>query len=255
MRNTIVSVLILGTSHAVPDVEHGNTHMLIQTDEHNILIDCAGDIIQRLQKAEVPIERLTDLILTHFHPDHISGIPLFLMDMWLRGRKSPLEIYGLPHTIERMENLMDAFSWKNWPNFFPVTFNKLPSVALNPVIDCTDFKIYSSPVCHMIPTIGMRIEFNEAKKVVAYSCDTEPCDEVVHLGKNADILIHEASGNFVGHSSSAQAAEIATQANAKRLYLIHYPTGEYWQENTLEDAQRNFDGDVVLAEDLMILNF
>ncbi|MBT3336719.1 MAG: MBL fold metallo-hydrolase [Anaerolineae bacterium] len=251
----MAKIIILGSSNAIADENHENAHLICVGKTRTVLVDSSRNPILRLRDIGIEFEQITDLILTHFHPDHISGIPLFLMDMWLRGRKSPLEIYGLPHTIERMENLMDAFSWKNWPNFFPVTFNKLPSVALNPVIDCTDFKIYSSPVCHMIPTIGMRIEFNEAKKVVAYSCDTEPCDEVVHLGKNADILIHEASGNFVGHSSSAQAAEIATQANAKRLYLIHYPTGEYWQENTLEDAQRNFDGDVVLAEDLMILNF
>jgi len=52
-------------------------------------------------------------VVTHFHPDHVSGIPLFLMDMWLRGRKNPLQIYGLPHAIDRLENLMDAFLWTN----------------------------------------------------------------------------------------------------------------------------------------------
>ncbi len=173
----------------------------------------------------------------------------------MRGRKNPLEIYGLSHALDRLKNLMDAFGWGNWPNFFPVTFNHLPSVDINPVLKSSDFDIFASKVNHMIPTIGLRIELKESGKVVTYSCDTEPCDAVVHLADNADILIHESAGAFKGHSSSKQAAEIATEAKAKKLYLIHYPTGEYWQENLLEDARDHFVGDVDLAEDLMVLEF
>ncbi len=77
----MASVLILGSSHSVPDQEHSNTHMLIQTNQRGILIDCAGDIIPRLQKAEVAIKSLTDLILTHYHPDHASGALQQLMTM------------------------------------------------------------------------------------------------------------------------------------------------------------------------------
>ena len=107
----------------------------------------------------------------------------------------------------------------------------------------------------MVPTIGLRMEFKEANKIVTYSCDTEPCQEVLRLARGADILIHEASGEVIGHSSSRQAAEIAAEADVGELYLIHYPTGDFWQENLLEDAQNHFDGGVTLAEDLMVLEF
>ncbi len=107
----------------------------------------------------------------------------------------------------------------------------------------------------MIPTIGLRIEFKKSGNVAAYSCDTEPCDEVVQLAKNADLLIHEASGPFKGHSSSEQAAEVATKAGVEKLYLIHYPTGEFWQDNLLDDARSHFFGDVELTEDFMVLEF
>jgi len=150
---------------------------------------------------------------------------------------------------------MDAFLWKKWPEFFPVTFNRLPSVGIDPALSCSDFDIYASEVCHMIPTLGMRVEFKESGKVVTYSCDTAPCEAVVHLAQGSDVLIHEAAGDFVGHSSSKQAAEIATQANVGRLYLIHYPTGEFWQENLIEDERSHFSGEVELAEDLMVLEF
>lgn len=250
----MAKLTILGSSNAVAGEGADNSHMLFESGGRFVLIDSPSNPILKLERIGVHYEKISDLIVTHFHPDHVSGIPLFLMDMWLRGRKSPLRIYGLAHAIDRLEDLMEAFLWENWPGFFPVTFNRLPSTELHLAIEDDSFKIYTSEVHHMIPTIGMRFELN-AGKVLAYSCDTSPCDEVVRLGRDADLLIHEASGEFLGHSSSAQAAEIANRAKVKELCLIHYPTGEFWQENLLPDAQERFEKNVFLAKDMMTLDF
>ena len=251
----MAKLIILGSSNAIAGECAENTHMVLVGEKRTVLIDSPRNPILRLSRFNIHYEQVTDLVVTHFHPDHVTGVPLFLMDMWLRGRTTPLVIYGLPHTLERLENLMDAFSWNNWPNFFPVTFNRLPSKGSHLAIDCDEFKLYTSEVRHMIPTAGVRFEFSVSGKILAYSCDTAPCDEVVQLGENADILIHEASGDLFGHTSSRQAAEIALKANAKKLCLIHYPTGEFWQDGILEDAQEVFGNDVFLAKDLMELNF
>ncbi len=251
----MAKIIILGSSNAIADKNHENAHLIIIGKTRKVLVDSPHNPILRLMNMGVDFNEITDLVLTHFHPDHASGIPLLLMDMWLRGRKNHLDIYGLDHALTRLENLMDAFSWKKWPEFFPVTFNRIPSVGISPVLSCSDFDIYASEVCHMIPTLGMRIEFKESGKIATYSCDTAPCEAVVHLAQGADVLIHEAAGDFIGHSSSKQAAEIATQANVEQLYLIHYPTGEFWQENLLEDARSHFVGEVKLTEDLMVLEF
>jgi ribonuclease Z len=255
MRNTIVSVLILGTSHAVPDVEHGNTHMLIQTDEHNILIDCAGDIIQRLQKAEVPIERLTDLILTHFHPDHVSGAPLLLLGLWIMGRKEPLTIYGSQYTLERMQTVMELYEWKTWPGFYPVTFQTIEEKEFAPVLLTKEVRILASPVAHMIPTIGLRVEFPQTGKTMAYSCDTSPCEQVIRLAENVDRLLHESAGDSNGHTSAAQAAKIANEAQAKALYLIHYAARGEGLQAMKTEAEDIFTGPVAIAEDYMRLDF
>ena len=251
----MAKIIILGSSNAIADKNHENAYMVILGETRKILVDSPHNPILRLMSVGVDFNEITDLVLTHFHPDHASGIPLFLMDMWLRGREKPLNIFGLDHALTRLENLMDAFSWSKWPNFFPVTFNRLPSVGINLLLSGTDFDIYGSEVCHMIPTLGLRVEFKESGKVAAYSCDTEPCQRVIDLAQGADTLIHEASGEFVGHSSSQQAAKIATEAGVEQLYLIHYPTGEYWNENLLSDARSHFAGKVELTEDLMVLEF
>ena len=251
----MAQIIILGSSNALASKDHENAYMVIVGEERTVLVDSPHNPILRLDDVDVDYNEVTDLVLTHFHPDHASGIPLLLMDMWLRGRENPLNIYGLDHALTRLENLMDAFAWDMWPNFFSVTFNRIPSQKYSPLLSCMDFDIYASEVCHMIPTIGLRVEFKESGKVAAYSCDTEPCNEVLRLAHGVDALIHEASGDFLGHSSSKQAAECATKAEAKKLYLIHYPTGEFWNENLLEDARKHFNGEVELTEDFMELEF
>jgi ribonuclease Z len=250
----MVKLIILGTSNAIPDVMHENTHLAIVGKKRIILIDCANNPTIHLANAGIDIQEVTDLILTHFHPDHVSGVPSLLMNSWLMGRSKLLNIYGLTHTLDRVENLMDAYDWKEWPNFYPVVFHRLPEAEMVSLIEVNEFKIYASLVCHMIPTIGLRIELPQSDYVLAYSSDTEPCQSVINLSKDADLLIHEATGEGFGHSSAEQAAEIAREAGAKKLMLIHFRAEEKELEERLSEARKVFNGEVVPAEEFLQLD-
>jgi ribonuclease Z len=105
----MAKLVILGSSNALADETHENTYMVLQGVERTIMIDCVNNPIFRLGRFGVDFNNLTDLILTHFHPDHVSGVPLLLMNMWLLGRQRPLDIYGLHHTLDRIENLMGFY--------------------------------------------------------------------------------------------------------------------------------------------------
>jgi len=249
-------LIILGSSNAIPTEKHENTHMAAVGQEHTLLIDCVSNPIIRLPQAGLEFNKLTDLILTHFHPDHVSGVPLLLMNMWLLGRKNPLNIYGLHHTLDRIEDLMGFYDWYNWPNFFPVAFHRLPQEEMTPVLENSDFRVFASPVRHLVPTIGIRVEFVKSHKSMAYSCDTEPCPQVIKLASGADVLIHEATGGTSpGHSTASQAAGIAREAEVGSLYLIHYPTRDFDPQTLIPEAKEIFPGAVALAEDFMEINF
>lgn len=251
----MAKLVILGSSNALSSKDSENTHMVLIGDQRVVMVDCVNNPVHRLAQAGVDFLDITDLILTHFHPDHVSGVPLLLMDMWLRGRKNLITIYGLHYTLDRMEQLMGMYSWESWPNFFPVAFHRLPDRECNTVLDCDEFKIVSSPVHHLIPTIGLRFDFKTNQKALAYSCDTEPCEEVVRLAEGADVLIHEATGASVGHSSAGQAGEVAAQAEVGKLFLIHYPTGKYTNNNLIAEAHQYYPGPVELATDFLSLDF
>jgi ribonuclease Z len=248
-------VIILGSSNAIPDEDHENSHMALVGDKRLVLIDCVNNPIVRLKKAGLKVENITDLILTHFHPDHVSGVPLLLMDLWLLGRQQELRIYGLDFTLDRLEKMMDLYGWDTWPRFFPVKMVRLPEETMTLIQDHDEWKIFSSPVRHIIPNIGLRIEFPESGKVFAYSGDTEPCPEVVELAQNAEVLIHESTGASLGHTDADQAGEIAKSAGAEQLFLIHYANGRFKDNGIVARAAQEFSGPVGLAEDFMEFEF
>jgi ribonuclease Z len=241
-------IVILGSANAVPDENHANTHLLIQEGTRGILVDCPGNPIVKLRQIGLPLDGLTDIILTHFHPDHVSGVPFLLMDLWLSGRRQPISIHGLTDTLDRLEMMMNLFEWQHWPGFFQVNFHRLPDSGSGELLLDEDFAITASSVKHLIPTAGIRVEFKRSGKVMAYSSDTEPCQNVVDLAQQADLLIHESAGLLKGHSSPGQAGDVARRAGVKMLYLIHYPT-DVNPDQWIGEASQFFASPVFMAVD------
>ncbi len=252
----MAKLIFLGTASAVTFEGHENTFMVIQGEKSSILVDCASNPILRLRKAGIHFEDLSDLVITHFHADHVSGLPNLLMNMWILGRKKEFRIYGTQHTISRTEKMMALFDWDEWQNMYPISFHALPAEELTLVLENKDFRIHSSPGDHLIPTLGLRIESIKDKFTTGYCWDTNPHPSIVRLSADAYILIHEAAGPYEGHSTPAQAGEIATQAKVGKLYLIHYSIyGDKTAESITAEAKKTFPGEVILAEDFMEIDF
>ncbi|MDY6876814.1 MAG: MBL fold metallo-hydrolase [Chloroflexota bacterium] len=242
-------VVVLGSAAAVPDEAHANTYLAVEGEHGFFLIDCGDSPLVRIQRAGLAPERLRGLIITHFHPDHVFGLPILLMNTWLLGRTDPLPVYGLQDALERFEVLMGLFRWQEWPGLFPVSPKAVTEEVGALLLEDTDFRITGAPVKHLVPTLGLRIENKRSGRVVAYSSDTSPCDAVVTLARGADVLIHEAAKNTLGHSSAAQAGEVARRAGAGRLVLIHYRPAPWRYDHWLEEATTAFGGPVELAQD------
>lgn len=210
---------LLGTGAALSEPHRTTSMLAISCKENLFLVDCGGDVVQRAFAAGLDLSRLTGMIITHEHPDHVSGFPLFMEKIWLAGRRAPLPIYGPPEALDQARRSFDTYDTSRWEG--------LPKRAWRPITDTLwdddRWRITALPVQHGVPTVGLRFESKETGGVIGYSSDTNPCDSVIELGRNADILVHEATGDFPGHSTAIEAAEIAHRAGAKRLLLIHLP--------------------------------
>ena len=144
--------------------------------------------------------------------------------------------------------------YPEWLKFYLTPKGSVPQwrkdVLIPYVMERENFVIYSSPVCHIVPTIGLRIDYNSGRKIIVYSSDTEICESLENLARDADVLIHEATGASIGHSTAEQAAQLAASAKVKQLYLVHYPPEDIEDESILHAAQKRFKGGVEYARDL-----
>ncbi|MEN8241283.1 MAG: MBL fold metallo-hydrolase [Chloroflexota bacterium] len=247
-------LVFLGTATNIPDEKHENTHFILVGKNRMVLVDGPGNPYARIKMAGLDVDALTDIVLTHFHPDHVSGIPLLLMALGLSGRSDPLTIYANQHCLDLTQQVLEFYNWDKWHNF-PVTFITIPDEEMVEVLKDEQFSIFSSPVKHYIPALGLRFEFHESGKVLAYSGDTAPVESLQGLAHGADILVHEAAGAAEGHSSARQAGELAQQAQVKSLQLVHYPVGGFDYQVLVDEAKEVFQGEVIMAEDFSQLEF
>jgi len=245
----MTKLVILGTASVIPDEKHENSHMLLVANSGSTLIDCGGcNPIVSVRRAGVDPDDVHTLIVTHFHADHVSGLPGFLSNLWVMGRQRSLRICGLRSTLNKCQGMMNLFGWVDWPQFFPVVFVELDMKENVPVLETPDYRIVASPTRHFVPTIGVRIT-STGGRTVTYSSDSSPCDSLVRLARGADILLHEASGAQAGHSSAAMAGSIARQADVGRLALIHYDV-KASSDALMAEAQATFDGEITLTQDM-----
>lgn len=244
----MLKLIILGTATNIPDATHENTHMVLLSGDRKVLIDGPANPYSRLLQTGIEPNEITDLVLTHFHPDHVGGIPLLLMAMGLSGRQVPLNLYANQHCMERMLRSLEDFGWDKWHDF-DINMETLPETERFLCIEGDSFKLFTSPVKHFIPAVGLRIEPKGEGKVLVYSGDTAPVSSLDRLAEGAEIIIHEAAGASAGHSSALQAGEAAKNASAKELYLVHYPVNGFDQTILVEDVKRVFSGKVHIPKD------
>jgi ribonuclease Z len=244
---------VLGSGFAVANQHQENSYLLVQSAQHNVLIDCGNNPVGKLRQVGESITEITELILTHAHADHMGALPLLLMDMWLKKRQTPLPVYGLDYTLARAKALLDIYDWKNWAGMFPVEFHTIPDEGVNEILHSGDLSISAASVKHLIPTVGLRIHFTESGETFVYTCDTEPCEAVDQLAAGADLLIHEAAGPGKGHSSPEECGYDASRARVPMLVLIHYDAARTDSE-LKEKASQYFDGQVMVAKDLMVFD-
>ena len=116
--------------------------------------------------------------------------------------------------------------------------------------------MFSVRTIHSTRSIAYRFEYKGRSLVITGDCDFD--QGIIHLAKNADLMIIDCSFpdamKSPGHLTSGECGRIASAACVKNLLLSHIYPGDYPDSLLLEECQKNFDGNVSLAEDLMELD-
>ena len=108
-----IKITFLGTSDAVPSVNRNHTAILLNYKDENILIDCGEGTQRQFRKAGLNPCKLTRILITHWHGDHVLGIPGILQTLALSGYKKTLFIYGPKGTKNFIKELFKTFVFMN----------------------------------------------------------------------------------------------------------------------------------------------
>ncbi|MCE5295587.1 MAG: ribonuclease Z [Euryarchaeota archaeon] len=209
-------VTFLGTNGWY-DTETGNTVCtMISANDRYVILD-AGNGLSRMDKF-MARSRPVDLFLSHFHLDHTEGLHTLVKFLFV----PEMRIFGQPGTKQALDTLV------NFP--FTVPLDQLPYRA--EVTELAEghhdvgYKVRCLPLIHASSCFGYRFEIDG--RTIAYCTDTGPCDNIVELGRDADLLITECAfrrgetSERWPHLNPEMAIEIAKRSGCKRLVLTHF---------------------------------
>ena len=95
-----LDVLFVGTAGSVPSARRALPATLVRRGGDRLLFDC-GEGTQRQLLRSTGLVELEEIFVTHFHADHVLGLPGMLKTYGLRGREQPLTVYG-PEGLQRL---------------------------------------------------------------------------------------------------------------------------------------------------------
>jgi ribonuclease Z len=248
-----------GTSGAIPSAARDNTALAFYSPAEVVLVDCSGSPYQKILKAGLDPMRVSSLIVTHRHVDHLYGLPSLAHNLGLAGRRAALHVYALPETMPFLQGFMALFPLEaKMP--YRIELHEIPTKEGYPVLQAQGLRVLSTPVKHGAPNIGLRVELDAPAErgTVVYSCDTSPCPSLIALARGTDILIHEATflhsdaarAASDGHTTGRQAGEVAAKAGAKRLILCHFEAPLHDRiDELLREARQTYGGPVEIPKE------
>lgn len=254
-----MEIIFLGTSSAVHSKERNHPSIALKAFGDIILFDCGEGTQRQILFTKVSPMKISKIFITHYHGDHILGLPGLLQSMSLHGRESKLTIYG-PHGLNNIKNAIYSLGYCAID--FPVEFVEIDSGIIE---ETDEYVITAQRVRHNVPTLAYSIEekkkprFLREKAIelgvpvgpafgrlhngeevevngkiikpeqvlgkprkgikITYSGDTRPCEEIISLAQDSTILIHEST--FI-NKDNTNAEEHAHSTSIDAAYTAKY---------------------------------
>ena len=104
-----MQLLFLGTSSMVPTKERNQSGILISYGNEVILVDCGEGTQRQLKIAGEKLTRITKILISHWHGDHVLGLPGLIQSMSASGYDKTLHLYGPVGTENFMKRMFEVF--------------------------------------------------------------------------------------------------------------------------------------------------
>ena len=154
----MIDVALLGTGGMMPMPERFLSSMLLRINGRLILVDCGEGTQVTLKMLGWGFKAIDTICFTHYHADHISGLPGMLLTIGNSGRTEPVKLIGPPGLKKVVEGLRLIF-----PELpFKLEYIEIDNVDC--VIDFNDFSLKANEGDHRIKCLSYRFDISRKGK-------------------------------------------------------------------------------------------
>ena len=280
---------LLGSGVPTPTKTRFGTSCVLEIAGDFLMFDCGPAATYKLVKAGLWPTQVEHLFFTHHHFDHNVDYPCFLLCRWDQstGKEKTLKVWGPPPTkqiTDRLTGEKGAFvdDWKarvgspcsqavhrNRGGSLPRPEPRFEVADVGPglVVETQTWKVTAAPALHMQPwleSLAYRVDADGLS--VLFAGDTGPCESLTRLAAGCGVFVANcwddqdemnANGEAPGQTGTRDAANMAKEAGAKKLVLIH--TGARlcspkFRRKGLADITHIYEGEVIFGKELMTLD-
>ncbi|MFH1801686.1 MAG: ribonuclease Z [archaeon] len=226
-----IKIIFLGTSANIPSASRNHSGTLLVYNEENILVDCGEGIQRQFRTAKLNPCKVTRILITHKHLDHILGLPGLLATFSLSGYNKTLFIYGPKGIKKFLDGILDALEFKREykvkieevsGKFFESNDFYLEAEAMNHRVPCNAYnfilkeqrrinkekllksKLPAGPLLQKIKQgknvfyqgkkySAKRLIYLEEGKKISFVLDTSFHKKIIKFAENADVFVCESS--------------------------------------------------------------
>lgn len=250
----------IGTGSGKTSLSRFHSSLIISAQNNNILIDAGDGISKALLAQKISYNTIDSLILTHYHSDHLAGLPSLLTQMIIEKRILHFKIYTHKKLIRILENFLQSSF------LFPETFNfKIEIIGFDFENNCfvdDKFSFIVKQNSHInnkynivkddVHFISSSFLFNVENKKIFYTSDVGNADDF-HLFQNeeVDLFITETT-----HITLEEIKNVIISQKYKSVILTHIDDDKtYLLSNFAKELKKSYNIDVILAEDGLTKEF
>lgn len=253
---------------------------VIVVDGAAYVFDCGNGVADQLARAGVPFSAVRAVFITHNHSDHNADLGTLTLLGW-SALTPTVQIYGPPPLAKPMRHFFEMSRYDIDIRVEDEGRAKLDDlVEVHEVTDEGDLysddliTVSAATVEHPPVEPALAYRLDSADRSIVISGDTRPCDSLVKLAHDANVLVHEVmhvpaldkiveshNGDSIrkhllaSHTRSDEVGSIAKRAGVGTLVLSHLvPADESVPDETWRShASLGFDGEIVVGRDLLAI--
>lgn len=260
----MLRVTFLGTGGSLPTPERNPSAVMVNREGELMLFDCGEGTQQQMMRAKTGMKALSSIFISHFHADHMLGIPGLIQTMSFHGRTEPLKIYG-PHWVHEFARILSALG------YYKLRF-EIDAIDLSPgdVIKRDDYSIMALKTEHSIPSLGYALVENERsgkfnrQKAIELGVPPGPLFSKLHRGESVEVngkVIHSKDvvgagrpGRKIVYTGDTRPCKAILEASKDADLLIHDSTlANDQQDWAIESMHSTAKEAAVLAKEANVL--